>query len=244
MRVALAGLLAVVALGCRPLHPQSPQSYCPPDVVDPYVIPQTSYPQPRIPKAGIDEGKGKQFELEGLRRGGPADGMLPPTTPGPSPSSSDTWIQVRVPGRAASTAGLNMNPEASSAAGVDPRTMSQGLPDVFLVPKTVYVPYRVQGSGIAGNGDTGLPTVQRAVPSGSGAVGSPSDQLVVDALNRTAAQLQSLDQRLRDLESRLAALPGETIPPTSLRPTPSGVTAPTSALSPLLPSPGYAPGGR
>jgi hypothetical protein len=32
---------------------------------------------PRIPKAGIDEGKGKQFELEGASRTGPAGPALP-----------------------------------------------------------------------------------------------------------------------------------------------------------------------
>jgi len=32
---------------------------------------------PRIPKAGIDEGKGKQFELEGAGRTGPAGPALP-----------------------------------------------------------------------------------------------------------------------------------------------------------------------
>lgn len=34
-------------------------------------IPQETFPAPRIPKAGIDEGKGKQFELEGASRTGP-----------------------------------------------------------------------------------------------------------------------------------------------------------------------------
>jgi hypothetical protein len=34
-------------------------------------IPQETFPPPRIPKAGIDEGKGKQFELEGASRTGP-----------------------------------------------------------------------------------------------------------------------------------------------------------------------------
>jgi hypothetical protein len=34
-------------------------------------IPQETFPAPRIPRAGIDEGKGKQFELEGASRTGP-----------------------------------------------------------------------------------------------------------------------------------------------------------------------------